>query len=301
MHLFLTGATGFIGTALVRALLARGDHCTVISRSGRNPWNDPRVRIVRADPSAAGQWQQQVSGAEAVVNLAGERIVDPPRRWTSARKALLRRSRVETTRQLVAALREASPRPAVFVSGSAIGYYGARGADILAESATPGRDYLARLARDWEAAALEARDLMPVAVVRTGIVLGTGGGALQPLLPLFRLGLGGPWGDGRQWWSWIHITDAIGIILFAIEHRSSGALNLTAPNPVTVAEFAATLGRTLGRPAVVQAPAFALKLAMGEAADTLLATQRVVPARALAEGYVFQFPDLAPALANLLR
>lgn len=301
MHVFLTGATGFIGTALVRSLLARGDRCTVVSRSGRNPWRDERVTVIRADPTRAGEWQRAVSGVDAVVNLAGERIVDPPLRWTDARKALLRLSRVDTTRQVVAAIKNAAQRPAVLVSGSAIGYYGSRGSEVLEESAGPGNDFLALLAQEWESAALDARELLPVTLIRTGIVLGKGGGALEPMLLPFRLGLGGPWGDGGQWWSWIHIADAVGIVQFAMDRRISGAVNVTAPNPVTVGEFASALGRALRRPAVVRLPAIALRIALGEAADALLASQRVVPARALAAGYDFQFPVLAPALEHLLR
>ena len=301
MHVLLTGATGFIGTALVRSLLDRGDQCTVVSRSGQNAWGEGRVQMVRADPAVPGPWQREAAGADAVVNLAGERIVDPPRRWTDARKARLRQSRVDVTRQVVAAIRDAVPRPAVLVSGSAIGYYGPRGADVLTESAAPGRDFLATLARDWEAAALAAEDNLPVTLLRTGIVLGAGGGALAPLLPLFRLGLGGPWGNGRQWWSWIHLADAVALVLFALDRHLSGAVNLTAPNPVTVAEFAAALGHALHRPAVMPAPAFVLRLALGEAADTLLASQRVVPARGLAEGYAFRFSTLPAALEDILR
>jgi hypothetical protein len=301
MHVFLTGATGFIGAALVRSLLARGDRCTVVSRSGRNPWRDERVTVLRADPTRPGDWQSAVSGADAVVNLAGERIVDPPLRWTDARKALLRLSRVDTTRQVVVAIKNAAKRPGVLVSGSAIGYYGSRGSDVLEESAGPGDDFLALLAQEWEAAALDARDLLPVTLIRTGIVLGKGGGALEPMLLPFRLGLGGPWGGGRQWWSWIHIADAVGILRFAIDHPISGAVNVTAPNPVPVAEFATALGRALDRPAVLPVPAIALRIALGEAADALLASQRAVPARALAAGYEFRFPVLAPALEHLLR
>lgn len=301
MQVFLTGATGFIGTALVRALVDRGDRCTVVSRSDRNPWGDAGVLMVRADPAAPGAWQTEMAGAEVVVNLAGERIVDPPLRWTPERKARLTRSRVEVTRQVVAAIRAASPRPTLLVSGSAIGYYGSRGSEVLEESAAPGSDFLASLAQEWERAALEAQDAVPVARVRTGIVLGVEGGALAPLLKLFRLGLGGPWGDGRQWWSWIHRHDAVALLLFAIDGRLSGPVNLTAPNPVTVAQFAAALGRALDRPAIIPAPTFALRIALGEGADTLLASQRVLPARALELGFRFRFPALEAALADLLR
>jgi uncharacterized protein (TIGR01777 family) len=301
VHVFLTGATGFVGTELVRALLERGDRCTVVSRTGRDTWGGNRVRVVRADPGAAGPWQREMIGADAVVNLAGERIVEPLHRWTAARKARLTGSRLDVTRRVVEAIREASPPPAVFLSGSAIGYYGSRGDEVLEESAPPGKDFLASLARAWEATALEARELLPVATLRIGIVLGSGGGALEPLRRVFRLGLGGPWGDGRQWWSWIHLADAVSLALFALDRRMTGPLNVTAPNPVRVREFATALGRALGRPAIIPAPSLVLRLALGEAADTLLASQRVLPARVMAEGYRFRFPALDEALRNLLE
>ncbi|HXV86660.1 MAG TPA: TIGR01777 family oxidoreductase [Gemmatimonadales bacterium] len=301
MHVFLTGATGFIGTALVRALVARGDGCTVVSRSGRDPWSNPRVRMVRADPGMPGPWQVDVAGADVVVNLAGERIVNPPLRWTAERKARLRRSRVQVTCQVVAAIRAASRRPRLLVSGSAVGYYGSRQSDVLDESAGPGSGFLADLAREWEGAALAGRDATSVAVVRTGMVLGPAGGVLASLLTPFRLGLGGPWGAGDQWWPWIHQDDAVGLLLHIMDHGLSGPVNLVGPNPVTVIQFARSLAGVLGRPAIIPAPEWALRLAMGESADALLASLRVVPARALAEGFAFQFPALEPALVALLK
>jgi uncharacterized protein (TIGR01777 family) len=272
MRVFVTGGTGLIGSRLVRALLDRGDECVVVSRSGRDPWGHER---------------------------AGQRIVDPPHRWTAARKRLLRDSRVEITRQVAAAVRAADPTPHTFVSASAIGYYGDRGDETLDESAARGEDFLADLSVAWEDAAQDAQDVTRVVRIRTGLVLDRSGGALAPLVPLFKLGLGGPWGDGTQWWSWIHVADEIGLILFAIDADVAGPLNLTAPNPVTVNSFAKALGRTLKRPSLMRQPAFALRLAMGEMADALLASQRVVPRRALDAGYTFRFPKLDGALGNL--
>lgn len=300
MRVFLTGGTGFIGTHVVRALLARGDECVVVSRSERDPWRDPRVRLVRGDPTAAGDWQRDVAGADAVINLAGAPIVEPPKRWTAARKFLLRESRVQTTRQVVAAIRTASPTPAALLSSSAIGFYGSDGDRPLDESAPAGDDFLARLAREWEAAAEDARDVTRVALLRTGNVLGTGGGALAPMLPIFKAGLGGPWGDGTQWWSWIHIADQVGLMLFALDRGLSGPVNLTAPHPVTVNEFARTLGTVLQRPTVFRVPAPLLKLALGEAAAALLNLPRVIPKRAQDAGYAFRFPTLEGALRDLL-
>ncbi|MBI2401920.1 MAG: TIGR01777 family protein [Gemmatimonadetes bacterium] len=299
MRVFMTGATGFIGTYLVRALIGRGDQCTVVSRSGRNPWADPRVTMVQADPTRPGEWQRAVAGTDAVVNLAGERMVHPLYRWTARRKARLVASRVQTTQQVVAAIRAAGPAPRVLVSGSAIGFYGARGDAILDESAAPGRDFLADLAVRWEGAARDAGEVTRVVLFRTGIVLASDAPALAPLIPLFRMGLGGSWGNGKQWWSWIHIADLVGLALLAIDGSVSGPVNVTASNPVTVDDFADTLGAVFRRPVLFRMPAIGLRLALGEAADMLLHLQRVVPARALAAGYRFRFPVLREALEDL--
>lgn len=254
--------------------------------------------MIAGDPTQPGPWQQDVAACDAVVNLAGARIVDPPQRWTAARKALLRASRVDTTRQVVDAIRGAASPPHL-VSVSAIGYYGPRGSDIVTEDDPPGTDFLASLAADWERTARAAESTTRVTLVRGGLALGTGGGVLQSLVPLFKLGLGGPWGSGEQWWSWIHVVDQVRLMLFAIDRSVTGPLNATAPNPVTVNAFAAALGKALGRPAIARAPAFALRLALGEAADALLELQRVVPGRAEAAGFEFRFPRLEGALDDI--
>ena len=299
MRVFVTGGTGFIGTRLVHALAERGDECVVLSRSATDRWGNPRVEVLKGDPTRPGEWQSRVGDADVVVNLAGKRLVEPPHRWTEARKRQLVQSRVESTRQVVAAIRAASTTPAVLLSASAIGYYGDRAAEVLDESASPGDDFLAKLSLKWEEAAREAEGVTRVALLRTGLVLDPKEGALAPLVPLFKLGLGGPWGSGEQWWSWIHIADEVGLILFAIDRELAGPINLTAPTPVTVNEFAESLGSALKRPAMLRAPAFAMRLALGEMANALLGSQRVVPQRALDAGYAFRFPDLAGALAEL--
>ena len=299
MRVFVTGGTGFIGTRLVHALAERGDECVVLSRSATDRWGNPRVEVLKGDPTRPGEWQSRVGDADVVVNLAGKRLVEPPHRWTEARKRQLVQSRVESTRQVVAAIRAASTTPAVLLSASAIGYYGDRAAEVLDESASPGDDFLARLSLEWEAAAREAESVTRVALLRTGLVLDPKEGALAPLVPLFKLGLGGPWGSGQQWWSWIHIADEVGLMLYAIDHELAGPINLTAPTPVTVNLFAQSLGKALKRPAMLRAPAFAMRLALGEMADALLGSQRVVPQRALDAGYAFRFPDLAGVLADL--
>lgn len=300
MRVFLTGGTGFIGQNLVRSLVERGDECTIISRSGRDPWQHDRVHVMRADPTEPGSWQKEVSHTDAVVNLAGKRIVDPPCRWTGSRKRALHDSRIKTTRNLADAIRQAADPPGIFVSGSAIGYYGSRGDEVLDESSHCGDDFLARLCVDWEEAALEVGDVAPVTLIRSGIVLGNSGGALASLLPVFKIGLGGPWGSGGQWWSWIHIVDEVAIIRLAIDRRISGTVNLTAPNPVTVNEFAAALGRVLKRPALFRVPEWLMRLALGEAAIALLDLQRVLPRSAMDAKYEFRFGSIDAALGDLL-
>jgi len=300
MRIFLTGGTGFIGSRLVRYLIKRGDECVVVTRAGQNRWNSELVDVVRADPAIAGDWQENISGVDAVINLAGERIVDPPRRWTRDRKKQLRNSRIDTTKNVVDGILNASAAPTVFLSSSAIGYYGPRGDDEVDETTGPGDDFLAVLASEWEEAAQPAKPKVPVTLLRTGIVLGTKGGALASLLPPFKAGLGGPWGSGRQWWSWIHIADQIGLTIFLMDKKLNGPFNLTAPNPVTVNEFSSALGKTLRRPDVFRVPEFALKAGLGEAAAALLDLQRVVPRRALEAGYEFKFPQVRAALKDLL-
>lgn len=300
MRVFLTGATGFVGTPLVHALCRRGNKCTVVSKSGRDPWDSPKVTVIRTDPSETGYWQDEIERCDAVINLSGARIVDPAKRWTNERRLLLRSSRIDVTRNLATAIRELDPGPSSFISASAIGFYGSRGDDVLDESARAGDDFLAQLSVDWEQAAVQAGSKVAVALLRNGMVLGTQGGVLGPLLPLFKTGLGGPWGDGSQWWSWIHLDDAVGIILFALETGLSGPINVTAPKPVTVNEFAEALGTGLRRPSIFRAPKFMLRAALGKSSEALLTSQRVVPKKVLNAGYNFRFPSLYDALDDLL-
>ena len=299
MRVFLTGGTGFIGAHLIRALRQRGDECVVVSRGGSEALAEMGVRVIRADPTAPGPWQEAIDGCDAVVNLAGAKIVDPPHRWTAARKRELRSSRIETTRCVVEAIAGAARRPAVLVSASAIGYYGPRGDDILDESQPAGTDFLASLAAEWEAAAEPAQAHLRVTMLRGGLALGADGGVLAAMTPIFKLGLGGPWGDGLEWWSWIHVEDQVRLTLFALDGTLEGPVNATAPHPVTVRDFVHALGHALHRPAVARVPEFAVRAALGEAADALLRLQRVVPTKALDAGFEFRFDTLDAALGDI--
>jgi len=301
MKVFVTGGTGFIGTRLVASLVDDGHTCTVVSRSGANRWTSDRVTVVTADPTVRGVWQVHVGEADVVVNLAGAKIVDPPRRWTRGRKTVLHESRIATTTCVAEAIGAAASPPQVFLSGSAIGYYGLRGDEPIEEHEPAAGDFLGGLAAEWEAATQPAADTCRVVTMRMGLPLSPDGGILQAMLPLFRSGLGGPWGDATRWLSWIHIDDAIALMRFLIETDVNGPVNFTAPEPVTVHQFVKGLGRVLGRPAVIPAPALALRLALGESADALLHLQRVVPRRALEAGYEFRFAALQPALEDLFR
>jgi uncharacterized protein (TIGR01777 family) len=291
-HVIVTGGTGFIGSALIPALVARGWRVSRLSRSrGEIHWDWERGILDRS----------ALEGADAVVHLAGESV---SRRWTTERRRLIRESRVRGTRLLGEQLAALERKPRVLVSASAIGYYGHRGDEEIDESTDAGADFLARVAREWEAATSPAREAgIRVVTIRTGLVLDPCDGALARLLVPFRLGLGGPMGSGRQWWSWITIDDLVGLYLHAIDReRIEGAMNATAPHPVRNEEFARTLGRVIGRPTWVTAPAFALRLVLGrEMADAmLLGGARILPRRAVESGYPFRDPDLEPALRRLL-
>jgi uncharacterized protein (TIGR01777 family) len=298
---FVTGGTGFIGRHLVGALLERGAEVAVLSRGNANPWKgDARVRLVRGDPTRAGVWQASVSGCDVVFNLAGMPLVDPPHRWNDTRKAEIRESRVATTEHVVEAMRVARARPAALISQSGKDYYGPRGDTPADETSPPGADFLAGVCLAWETAARQAEDIARVTLLRTAVVLGRNGGALHFMLTPFKLGVGGLWGTGEQWWAWIHMSDMVGLMLFAWDRQLTGPINVAAPQPVTVKEFARELGHALHRPAFARVPEVALRLALGEAADALLASQRVVPARALAAGYQYRFPQLHAALADVV-
>ena len=305
MRVFVTGGTGLVGSRLLAKLRGRGDEVVLLTRRPEVAGKINDVRVVVGDPTQAGPWADSVRDCDAVVNLVGEGIFN--RRWSAAFKEALYRSRVESTRNVVRALQGAPRRgdgsPRVLVSASAIGIYGPHEEEELTEDSPPGDDYLARLCVDWEKAAREAESAgVRVVIVRTGVVLDPKGGALAKMLPPFKMFVGGPVGSGRQYMSWIHHEDLIGLILLALDRpEAAGPLNGTAPNPVTNKEFSKTLGRALGRPSFFAAPAFALRLALGEVADVITKGQRVLPRKALGLGYAFKFADIDAALRDVLR
>ena len=301
MNVTLTGATGLIGTKLVRALRDRGDAVTVLSRSPDKAGAALGVDAVAWDPLAGPAPAAALAGRDAVVHLAGEPVAQ---RWNAEVKQAIRDSRETGTRNLVEGLRAVGAGgPAVLVSSSAVGYYGRHGDEPVPESMPAGDDFLAGVCVVWEREAQRASELgVRTVTIRTGVVLDASGGALKTMLPPFRMGVGGPVAGGRQYLPWIHVDDLVGLYLTALDDPSwSGAYNGSAPEPVTNKEFSRALGHALHRPAIAPVPAFALRLRYGDMADIVTEGQRAVPERALAGGYAFQHPDLAEALADTLR
>lgn len=299
MRVTLTGATGLIGRRIVGALRERGDDVIVLSRDAQAAGRALGVEAVAWDPLAGPAPAAALAGRDAVVHLAGENVAQ---RWTApARRAILD-SRELGTRNLVAGLAAAQPRPRALISSSAVGYYGPHGDERLPESTPPGSDFLAGVCVAWEREAQAAGELgLRVALVRTGVVLDRDGGALARMLPPFRLGLGGPVAGGRQYLPWIAAEDVAGIYLAALEGDDwDGPLNAAAPEPVTNAEFSKALGRALRRPALAPVPGFALRLLYGEMAEIVTAGQRAVPERPQALGYRFAQPELDAALRAAL-
>jgi uncharacterized protein len=296
MRLVVAGASGFIGSALCSRLLEKGHTLTLLSRSAPRDAGTPMKRWLRWTPGTPGDWEILVDGAEAVINLAGEPIA--AKRWTEEQKQRIRASRIQTTSSLVGAIAKAKQKPAVLINASAIGYYGPHGDETITEEAGPGTDFLGQVCRDWEEEAKKAERLgLRVALVRTGIVLGRGGGALAKMGPPFKFFAGGPLGSGAQWMPWIHLEDEIGLMLHLIERSEArGPFNATAPNPVRMREFCQTLGRVMSRPCWAPVPAFALRILLGEMAEMLLTGQRVLPAAAQKVGYGFRYPYLYDAL-----
>jgi uncharacterized protein (TIGR01777 family) len=329
MKIVIAGSSGLVGTALTESLQRDGHTVVRLQRSGSSAkkengksagrngkeggrsaqksdsgkiidvaWN-PNTCDLEGEPFGAEQ--ENIEGSDALVNLAGASISDET--WSAERKAVLRSSRIHITRELVCSLEKLEDGPKAIVSASAIGYYGNRGDEVLTEESKPGDNFLARLAQEWEAEAVKAEALGMRAVrLRFGIILAKHGGALPPMMRLFKFGVGGRIGSGQQWMSWIALQDAVSVIREALQNRAvSGAVNVVAPQPVRNAAFAQALGRAMHRPAIVPAPAFALEFALGEMAEALLlASQRVVPSRLEQLGFRFSQRDLSSALTSIL-
>lgn len=293
MKITISGASGFLGRRLSDLLRAEGHEIRILSRTARGTGEFPWNTGFEEPPLAA------LEGAQAVIHLAGEPV---GQRWTPEVKLRIWNSRVQGTRNLVAALAKLNSRPAVLLSASAVGYYGDRGSEILTESSKPGQDFLAGVCRDWEAAAMQASGLgIRTVRIRMAAVLGRGGGALEKMLLPFRAGLGGPIAGGGQWMSWIHQEDVERMFLWALAAPEvSGAINATSPNPITNKDFTMKLGAALRRPAVIPVPEFALRLMYGEMASVVTCSQRVIPQAAVAAGFQFRYPEVAEALRTLV-
>ena len=299
MKFFITGGTGFVGKGLTQRLKEAGHEVTLLTRSlrkfGSHP---PEISLVEGDPTRKGEWQKFVREHDVVINLAGASIFS---RWTADMKRVLRASRILTTRNLVETLE--GSRVKTFFSASAVGYYGFHEDEELTELSTPGNDFLAQLASDWEKEARKAEEYgIRVVLTRFGIVLGEEGGALGQMIPMFKKYLGGPLGGGRQWFSWIHRDDLTQAFLFLLEKReTSGPVNFTAPNPVRNRDLAEALGKVLNRPAMLPAPGFMLRLVLGEFGSILLKGQKVIPQKLLQSGFPFRYPTITEALEEILK
>jgi len=301
MRIVITGGTGLIGSRLIPTLVHEGYQVLVLARNTVKAKErlGTNVEIKKWNPLETGLDSETLEGCYGVVNLAGETINS---RWTAARKERILNSRIETTAGLVKAMAHVKNRPKVFISASAVGYYGPRGDEELSETAPVGVDFLATVCSKWEEEALKAQDLgVRVVLLRLGVVLASEGGALQQMLLPYRLFAGGPVGSGRQWFSWIHLEDLMKVIQYAlINNTLEGPVNATAPQPVSNQEFSRILGQVLYRPSWLPVPAFMMRLAFGEMAGMLLNGQRVIPEKLVRSGFEFKYPSLRQTLENLL-
>jgi uncharacterized protein (TIGR01777 family) len=307
MKVAVTGGTGFIGSRLVERLHQEGHSVVVLTRDVERARSVfpasayPSVELVGYTPFQSGDWQGAIASCDGVVNLAGEPIADG--RWTDRRKQDILNSRKIGTQKVVEAIAQATPKPTVLVSASAIGYYGTSETATFDETSAPGQDFLAEVCQAWEAAAeaVQATGTRLV-ILRTGIVLGLEGGALAKMLTPFRLFAGGPLGSGRQWVSWIHREDVVNLILMALTNPNyAGVLNATAPHPVRMAELCNVMGKVLNRPSWLPVPDFALEALLGDGAKVVLEGQQVLPKQTQAIGYQYLYPTLQEALTNLLK
>lgn len=308
MRVIITGGTGFIGAALAKSLVADGHEVIVLTRSPYQDTDLPEsVQMEHWDTKTANGWGDLADGAGAIVNLAASSIAGDnflPARWTESRKELIRQSRLNAGAAIVDAVERAKIKPGVVIQSSAVGYYGTHSNDVtITEEHGPGDDFLADVCVEWEASTAHVEELgVRRAIIRTGVVLSFEEGALQRLALPYKLFAGGPLGSGKQPFPWIHPDDEVGAIRFLIDNAgASGAFNLSAPNPLTNAEFGRVLGRVMGRPSLIPVPGFAFELAFGEVSTVVLEGQRVVPQRLLDMGYTFKFPEAEAALEDLYK
>ncbi|MFA7382488.1 MAG: TIGR01777 family oxidoreductase [Desulfurivibrionaceae bacterium] len=299
MKVFIAGGTGFIGQTLVKMLLQQGHAVTALAR---NPDKlralSAQLRLVQGSPLIPGPWQQEVAGNEAIINLTGASIFT---RWTPAAKKMILHSRVAATKNIVEAIPANAASPLTLINASAAGYYGFCGDEEKYEADPPGADFLASVCQAWEQEAQQAQGKARVVLLRTAVVLGEGGGALAAMLPAFRFGLGGKLGHGRQWFPWIHLDDLTRAVIFLMENKEvHGPVNLGAPKPVRNEDFTRFLGRIIHRPTLLTAPRFAIRLALGELSSVLLEGCRMMPGVLRDNGYTFRFPELRPALEDVV-
>ncbi|WP_341733990.1 TIGR01777 family oxidoreductase [Microcoleus sp. EPA2] len=306
MKVAIAGATGFVGSRLVERLHSEGHSVLVLARDSERARRIfpasayPNLEIVGYSPAESGDWQHSIGGCDGVVNLAGVPIAEE--RWTAARQQAILDSRKLTTAKLVEAIANANPKPSVFVSASAIGYYGTSETAEFEENSPGGDDFLAEVCKEWESAAEKVKNTgTRLVILRLGIVLGMGG-ALAKMLPAFRLFAGGPIGTGKQWFSWIHRDDVVNLILYALQNpQVEGVLNATAPHPVRMNELCETLGEVLQRPSWLPVPSFALELLLGDGAKVVLEGQQVLPKRTLVSGFQYKYPQLRSAIEEIVK
>lgn len=303
MHIVVSGGTGFIGKPLLSKLEAENYHTILLTRHPHTSKSKliKNIMLEKWDAESDGPWSSTIDGAQAVINLTGESIA--AKRWTPEQKEKLISSRIKSTRALVQAIAKAEKKPPVFINASAVGYYGNVPEGDVSETAPKGNGFLADICNQWEEEALKASAFgVRVVLLRIGIVLEKGGGALDKMIPPFKMFAGGPLGSGKQWFPWIHRDDILGAIIFALKNQSlSGPINLTAPNPVRMNQFCSALGKTMRRPSWAPVPAFALKLLLGEMSEMLLGGQKAIPQKLLQSGYAFKHPDLRPALESIIK
>ncbi|MHB1687039.1 MAG: TIGR01777 family oxidoreductase [Ignavibacteriaceae bacterium] len=302
-RIIITGATGLIGTRLCKALIERGDEVTIFSTNISNARRKiPCAKnYVEWNYGMPLKWEKDVEGIDAIIHLAGANIFS--KRWSNIYKKNILNSRIISTKNLVEAIKKTNPKPSVFISSSAVGYYGDKENELIDETSLPGNDFLANVCKQWEEEANQVEKLGVRHVsIRTGIVLNPNEGALKQMLLPFKLFVGGPIGSGRQWFPWIHMEDIIRIYLFALDnHIVNGAVNAASPNPVTMKDFAKALGKVLHRPSIFSVPKFAMKIVLGEVADVVTASQRVYPQKLIEYKYKFRFEKLNEALNDLLK